>query len=74
MSKKQQVHSFAENDSDPTFEVRQLKSGLGWYVQVFWSYGQLEHVENFKSADEAQSWINNKSKGWLQSRIAALRG
>ena len=27
----------------------------------------------FTSADEAQSWIDRKSAGWLQSRTAALR-
>ena len=57
-----------------TFEVRQLKSAPGWYVRVVWQYGLEQHVSGFASADEAQTWINKKSKGWLRNRTAALRG
>ena len=36
--------------------------------------GLEQHVNGFASADEAQTWINKKSEGWLRNRTAALRG
>ena len=42
-------------------------------MRVLWPYGQEQHVSGFTSADEAQSWIDKKSVGWLQNRAAALR-
>jgi len=59
---------------DAVFEARRLKSAPGWYVWVSWRYGQVEHISGFTSADEAESWIANKSAGWLRNRTAALRG
>lgn len=75
MSRKQRTIAGANaTRGPPTFEARQLKSVRGWYVRVSWRYGQVEHVGGFASADEAQSWINEKSKEWLRNRTAALRG
>jgi hypothetical protein len=75
MSNKQRlIASLAEGRRAPTFEVRQLKFAPGWYVRVLWQYGQEQHVSGFASADEAQSWVQKKSEGWLRNRTAALRG
>jgi hypothetical protein len=68
------IASLAEAKCRPTFEVRQLKSAPGWYVRVLWQYGLEQRVNGFASADEAQTWINKKSEGWLRNRTAALRG
>ena len=74
MSNKQRLTaSLAEGRRPPTFEVRQLKFAPGWYVRVLWQYGQEQHVSGFASADEAHSWIQKKSEGWLRNRAAALR-
>jgi hypothetical protein len=67
------IANLTEAKRSPIFEVRQLKCELGWYVRVLWPYGQEQHVNGFTSAGEAQSWIDRKSAGWLQSRAAALR-
>ena len=42
---------------DPIFEARQLESAPGWYVQISWRYGQVEHVRGFASGVDAQKWI-----------------
>ena len=74
MSTKQRlIANLTEAKRSPIFEVRQLKCGSGWFVRVLWPYGQEQHVSGFTSADEAQSWIDKKSVGWLQNRAAALR-
>jgi hypothetical protein len=74
MSNKQRlIANLAEAKRSPTFEVRQLKSAPGWYVRVLWQYGQEQHISCFACADEAQSWIDKKSVGWLRNRAAALR-
>ena len=64
------IASLAEAKCRPTFEVRQLKSAPGWYVRVLWQYGLEQRVNGFASADEAQTWINKKSEGWLRNRTA----
>jgi hypothetical protein len=38
-----------EIKSDPIFEARPLKSARGWFVRVWWRYGQVEHVGGFTS-------------------------
>jgi hypothetical protein len=73
MPNKQRLTNLTEAERSPTFEVRQLKSGSGWYVRILWPYGQEQQVSGFTSAGEARSWIDRKSVGWLQSRAVALR-
>jgi hypothetical protein len=53
----------------PTFEVYQLRCAPRWYVRVLWQYGQEQHITGFLSANDAQSWINKKSKAWLQIEL-----
>lgn len=43
-------------------QVRRLKAVPGWYVRVSWRYGQVEHVSGFASGEDAQKWIEEKSK------------
>jgi hypothetical protein len=71
---RRMIASLTEAKCRPDFEVRQLKSAPGWYVRVLWQYGLEQHIGGFASADEAQTWINKKSEGWLRNRTAALRG
>jgi len=59
---------------DPIFEARQLESAPGWYVQISWRYGQVEHVRGFVSGVDAQKWIKEKSKAWLHGRKGARNG
>jgi len=59
---------------DPLFEARPLKSGRGWFVRVWWRYGQVEHVSGFASEHDAQKWIGEKSKAWLRGRKGARTG
>ena len=53
---------------DPTFEVRHLKSAPGYYVRVSWRYGQVEHISGFASGEDAQRWVEEKSRAWLRGR------
>ncbi len=73
-NKQRLIASLAEGKRAPTFEVGQLKFAPGWYVRVLWEYGQEQHVRGFASADDARSWVQKKSEGWLRNRTAALRG
>jgi len=63
-----------EIKSDPIFEARPLKSARGWFVRVWWRYGQVEHVGGFTSEQNAQKWIEEKSKAWLRGRKGARSG
>ena len=64
------IASLTEAKCRPDFEVRQLKSAPGGHVCVLWQYGLEQHIGGFASADEAQTWINKKSEGWLRNRTA----
>jgi hypothetical protein len=62
-----------KDDCSPAFEPRPMKHGRGWYVRVFWDFGQEERIAGFATAEEANNWIQQKSKEWLRNRTAALR-
>jgi hypothetical protein len=47
------------------FEPVQLKAESGWYVRVTLPHGAQTHVNYFKTAPEAQTWIDEKSSAWL---------
>jgi hypothetical protein len=53
---------------NPIFEARPLKSTPGWFVQVSWRYGLVEHVSGFATDQDAQKWIEEKSEAWLRGR------
>ena len=67
------IARWLNQESDPVFEARPLKSAPGWYVKVSWRYGQEEHIGGFTSEREAQDWITKKSQAWLKSRRGAER-
>ena len=72
-NKPRQIRPMEVQKPDPIFEACRLKTAPGWYVRVSWRYGQMEHVSGFASEQDAESWINKKSAGWLRNRAAALR-
>jgi hypothetical protein len=61
----------AESASRPAFEVRPLKSALGWYVRVAWPDGKRDHIPGFITRQEAQRWIEVKAPAWLSERRSA---
>ena len=63
----------ADDIKPPKFEPRELKDGSGFYVLVIWPYGPEEHVNGFRSVDEAKIWIDLESKGWLFNHPLTLR-
>jgi hypothetical protein len=54
--------------SNPTFEVRPLKSARGWYVRVAWLNGKRDHIPGFVTQQEAQRWIEGNAPAWLSDR------
>jgi len=72
-NKRRKRDRIAEAKPPPLFAAHPLKSAPGWYVQISWRYGQVEHVRGFVSEHDAESWINGKSEEWLRNRTAALR-
>jgi len=49
----------------PTFEVRELKDGSGYYVLVTWPNGMEQQVYDFTNQEGAQFWIEHDTDAWL---------
>jgi len=45
-----------------------LGDGQRWTVEVEWSDGTIEQIEEFQHQSEATDWITNQSEAWLQER------
>ena len=45
-----------------------LGGGPRWIVEVEWSDGTIEQVEEFQRQSEATDWITNQSEAWLRDR------
>jgi hypothetical protein len=45
-----------------------LGDGQRWVVEVEWSDGTIEPVDEFQHQFEATDWITNQSKAWLRDR------
>jgi hypothetical protein len=61
--------SDASEDPQEALTVEHDKIGLGWHVRV----NPTITVGMFSSEAEAQAWIDEQSKHWLQRRAAAER-
>jgi hypothetical protein len=49
----------------PIFEPRELADGSGFDVLVTWADNHVEHINQFLSFDDAQTWIDVESHIWL---------
>jgi IS1 family transposase len=47
------------------FVVRQYRIGKGYSVSVLWRGGEVDTVFGFEKEDDALTWIEEKSQGWL---------
>jgi hypothetical protein len=48
------------------FEAVPMKVGSGWYVRVTPPMGTQSQLGGFKTEDEANIWITDKSAAWLK--------
>jgi hypothetical protein len=59
--------SFAMAPTKPVFLVV-LGDSQHWTVEVEWSDGTIEQINQFQHHSDATDWISNQSKAWLQER------
>jgi hypothetical protein len=55
--------------SYPKFAVRQAKVGGALSIFVDWGHGLSEEISGFHNGQEAQDWIDTKSKAWTEERL-----
>jgi hypothetical protein len=51
-----------------TFDPSPLREGAEWYVVATYPNGQREHITGFRSETDANHWITNGAKAWLEKR------
>jgi hypothetical protein len=52
--------------ADVVMAARPLKDGSGWYVRADWPTGQSLHVNGFTEKEEAEAWIKNEARSWIE--------
>jgi hypothetical protein len=58
----------------PQFEIRPAKVGGAYSIVVDWGHGLTEAISDFHSEQEAQNWIDAKSKAWTEERLKRKSG
>lgn len=58
--------------STPFFTVRKKFLSSRWYVFVNLPGGEKRKVARFSSAEEAESWMEFRSRSWIDRHLADL--
>jgi hypothetical protein len=47
-----------------------MVDGSGWYVEVIWPNGQVEHIDRFGSVSTARDWIAHELPSYFRDQLA----
>jgi hypothetical protein len=54
----------------PSATVRPMPDWSGWYVELVWPDGRVEHIDKFGSVSTAQDWISRELPAYFQDYLA----
>jgi hypothetical protein len=60
------IEGMKKSTNAPVMTARELKDGSGWYVLFEWPNGRTRQMDGFQSEMEAETWIQEESKVWLE--------
>jgi len=49
----------------PSTRVRPMPDWSGWYVELIWPDGRVDHIDKFGSASTARAWISRELPSYL---------
>ena len=54
----------------PSATIRPMPDWSGWYVELVWPNGRVEHVDKFGSMSTARDWISRELPSYLKDKFA----
>jgi hypothetical protein len=52
----------------PSATVRPMPDWSGWYIELVWSNGRVEHIDKFGSVSTARDWISRELRSYVRDK------